>query len=864
MTRILVFLTATLAAFLAAAYAAKVLSESFIRFRTNHGLVAVLVFAASLLGFTIWAGGKRGGFEPVKSLPAMNEKIVAMRDTQMPGPTLHGYYAPTNFEADASVFVRPADAETPMLWQNHSVCDDFQPVTPEHVAGICGVVTTQQYGFLSPEEIGSEYNAYAPLYATNSLIRGISDFWVLTNECSQTFVWKDIAFNRDPSNLVSFAVQLYDWGDVDFVYGNIPANGFSAFIKRDDEIFDMAGLCASGHTVRIEKNLEQNTDWWLENYPEICSTNEMGELLFDYDTNEWYMVEFHFVLEEDECKRSLPCNTPKRSITESDNYVQVDVSVNLGEAHLKIYRNQNNICGGCILGRGQYSDTLKAMFEYGSRGKVVASWLRDVDPNSEGRIKNVSVDSKYGVQCTRLSSRSFELLRPITMRIDNSAPQGAGYMNLSASISPAISGGSFSWSATGDLRLMSSSGPNVDVVADGDGGGIVNCLWRKGDISATGAVSVASGELAVVPGSGYLELSFEHPVAFFESWHLGTNGETVAASAPYAEMCCSYRGMVPGTLTIDLAPFQSDTATLFSDGQPVSLPATYSLSGAQTLTFTVASSQHSSTEDGVGFVAEFETVGNETYSSSASVTFVEVKVEAAEIFPDDGPRHIFGPTETIKVTVDPHGEGTGESTFGPMLAVTNAVLSVSLGAANYSFPVKVIGPSGFIATSPRPIDLSVSTNLNFTPALEGQIGASFMVDLHYLPDFVSFAGVDVTEGEAAPSGVWGYFASHPDAVTSHDASHGAGATVPILNGNSGGHDNVGYSVGSLAQPLSAGGWHWDIPVYWSVPGSSATNRFMTNVQTFELSPNGDFTVGKFGCSAIRGTNGVQQISGGGN
>jgi len=191
-------------------------------------------------------------------------------------------------------------------------------------------------------------------------------------------------------------------------------------------------------------------------------------------------------------------------------------------------------------------------------------------------------------------------------------------------------------------------------------------------------------------------------------------------------------------------------------------------------------------------------------------------------------------------------------------------LSVSSGAANYSFPVKVIGPSGVIATSPRPIDLSVSTNLNFTPALEGQIGASFMVDLHYLPDFVSFAGVDVTEGEAAPSGVWGYFASHPDAVTSHDASHGAGATVPILNGNSGGHDNVGYSVGSLAQPLSAGGWHWDIPVYWSVPGSSATNRFMTNVQTFELSPNGDFTVGKFGCSAIRGTNGVQQISGGGN
>ena len=38
---------------------------------------------------------------------------------------------------------------------------------------------------------------------------------------------------------------------------------------------------------------------------------------------------------------------------------------------------------------------------------------------------------------------------------------------------------------------------------------------------------------------------------------------------------------------------------------------------------------------------------------------------------------------------------------------------------------------------------------------------------------------------------------------------------------------------------------------------------MTSVQTFALSPNGDFTVGKFGYTATRGTNGVQQVTGGG-
>ena len=53
-------------------------------------------------------------------------------------------------------------------------------------------------------------------------------------------------------------------------------------------------------------------------------------------------------------------------------------------------------------------------------------------------------------------------------------------------------------------------------------------------------------------------------------------------------------------------------------------------------------------------------------------------------------------------------------------------------------------------------------------------------------------------------------------------------------------------------------WHY------AVPGHSATNLFMTSVQTFALSPNGDFTVGKFGYTATRGTNGVQQVTGGGN
>ena len=213
-------------------------------------------------------------------------------------PGLHRYFAPSNFVADLSVFTRPTNAVTPSLWTRHSVCDDFRWALPGYKAGICGAVTTQPWGIDTPQRIKDCYETYAPLYATNSLIRGLGDFWAVTNENSMTFVWKDLAYNRSPSNLVSFAATVYDWGDFEFTYGNIPEGGFSSFVKLGAETLDMTQYAASGQTVRVEKNLEQDTEWWLENYPEICYTNATGELVFDYDTNEWCFVEFVYENQE--------------------------------------------------------------------------------------------------------------------------------------------------------------------------------------------------------------------------------------------------------------------------------------------------------------------------------------------------------------------------------------------------------------------------------------------------------------------------------------------------------------------------------------------------------------------------------------
>ncbi|MBQ6142457.1 MAG: hypothetical protein IJI54_14370 [Kiritimatiellae bacterium] len=265
----------------------------------RHGVAKVALLLLMSAPLVFWAGGKGGGPRSPEPTPEPGPEtpapVVPRREA---APGLHRYFAPSNFVADLNIFTRPTNAVTPSLWMRHSVCDDFQEALPDYIAGACGVVTTQPWGIDTPQLIKDCYETYAPFYATNSLIRGLGEFWAITNENSKTFVWKNLAYNRNPSNLVSFAATVYDWGDFEFTYGNIPEGGFSSFVKIGAEALDMTQYAASGQTVRVEKNLEQDTEWWLENYPEICYTNATGELVFDYDTNEWCFVEFVYENQE--------------------------------------------------------------------------------------------------------------------------------------------------------------------------------------------------------------------------------------------------------------------------------------------------------------------------------------------------------------------------------------------------------------------------------------------------------------------------------------------------------------------------------------------------------------------------------------
>ena len=232
----------------------------------RRGIAKTLLFVALSAPVTFWAGGKANVNRTVEDAESAREGS-AIKQSNNRLSSLHRYFAPTNFAAGADIFTRPTNAVTPSVWTRYSVSDDFRVAAPGWVAGICGVVTTQPWGIDSPETIEDGYTTLAPLYATNSFLLGTSDFWAVTNESSKTFVWKDLAFNRDPTNLVSFAATIYEWGDIEFAYANVPDGGFSSFVKIGSETQDMTPLVAEGQTVKLEKNSSRTPNGGLRTIP---------------------------------------------------------------------------------------------------------------------------------------------------------------------------------------------------------------------------------------------------------------------------------------------------------------------------------------------------------------------------------------------------------------------------------------------------------------------------------------------------------------------------------------------------------------------------------------------------------------------
>lgn len=944
----------------------------------RRGVAKSLLFVALSIPLAFWAGGKGGGVRAPSHVPNRT------------GSSLHRYFAPTNFVADAEVFSRPTNAVTPTMWTRHSVSDDFQLAAQGWVAGVCGVVTTQPWGIDAPEAIEDGYVTLAPLYATNAFLLGTSDFWAVTNECSKTFVWKDLAFNRDPSNLVSFAATIYEWGDIEFTYGNVPDCGFSSFAKIGSETQDMTPLVAEGQTVRLEKNLEQDAEWWLENYPEICYTNAAGELVFDYDTNEWCFVECLFAsdaynraydaykekaraLSNDVVrieKYTVMVETKRDPLAEDDSenrnpdlidkYIDMQVKrygehvgmngtaidelpEGVSPEDVEIFTEPNgtvtNIFHWIIddnsrvvakIGQspnpedfgldehfiplavrnyssGRFKISLKFAFtvETGStvrfkeNGKIIYTWAQRGDttgsyivPCRSGLVYDAHAYKGFASfgfsnDTERIEWRYDDDTRHCvnfhckhSLSIGGVSFETVNFSTARADMTPPVRNGSYSWTSSPNITTMPiAGGRRAGLFLENGDAGFVKCVWDNGqsgkwNLCATGEVSfVVNTEYTNL--TQFIEFDAAPRVLVFEDAHLGTDGIWVPATSNLAStLSCAYNGNRPGAL--ELSKVSGPDCILSENGSAVSLPHSWEVSGGgndAVRSFAVGGlSPGDTAEFRLRFTSDIVPGGMDYY---ATISAVGLEVMALRTWPTERHRRVFGPIEIANFSVSgavgdvswhsPIGTTNGNTFSVAMPQVPmDTTMTLVVNGYEHVFPISVVAPAECVGTNAVPMAdadwLEVSTNI----LAVGEIGAGLRIDLKLLPDYVSFEGLRTMEGYADVSDLQGYFQNVVMTNTSHGSANGAWRVNTVLEGNNAGIDRAGgaYRAEELPQPWGNGSYSFAIPFYWWVDGSSQTNQFATNVQTFRLFANGDAEVSKFGWTAHRGTNGVQTVTGG--
>ena len=149
--------------------------------------------------------------------------------------------------------------------------------------------------------------------------------------------------------------------------------------------------------------------------------------------------------------------------------------------------------------------------------------------------------------------------------------------------------------------------------------------------------------------------------------------------------------------------------------------------------------------------------------------------------------------------------------------------------------------------------------------MPGEVAVGMVTHRQLMPDHVSFEHLYVEEGECPVSGVNGFFEPMSQSLPPHDASAGAWKTSEVGSGNFIDDDFAGIGFkAALGTSYSHGSFQYNVPNYWYVmKGSSIIGKkepFGIKPGVFELYQNGDFTITRFDCAVLRGTNGVARVT----
>ena len=273
----------------------------------------------------------------------------------------------------------------------------------------------------------------------------------------------------------------------------------------------------------------------------------------------------------------------------------------------------------------------------------------------------------------------------------------------------------------------------------------------------------------------------------------------------------------------------------------------------------------------VTFHAEV-TGGGNTVSNDKSLTVGRLKVEAVSDFPTNKPRHIYGPLEETNISIVPQilfdsTTMTGHIPYNGELTrtMTNYFMRVCNRRKNFHITVKHASaelPLSFSVIEPNR-KLRVGRHGALAPKMwgshyarlripaVGEIGVALIVETYLEPSFVSFHCLNVEEGFALATNIYGCFTNVQPQKLSHDDKAGAGRWNRVEANNQIGFDCAAYLDVFNLPYGEAGGFSWNIPIVWYTYDMLMTNSLNAVSQKFNLKNNGDMTVFKYGCWARR-------------
>ena len=357
------------------------------------------------------------------------------------------------------------------------------------------------------------------------------------------------------------------------------------------------------------------------------------------------------------------------------------------------------------------------------------------------------------------------------------------------------------------------------------------------------------------PAGPSISADFSAKAIVFEDAYMNASGQCVSGQSTDSEVTCYAYGGTNGisySFTIEGA-----------DGKlrrigGARFPMTGTLAAGESFLRRVkydAVAPSTNVEDIVVHAEYTENGTGATDSKDEKITAVKVKVEATASFPSNRVRHVFGPKERFDVVATPAAYGESDLRAPSSAGEFNVGLDVA--KVYYSIELTVIPPASVVTGEViRDMTAEDWRSDHWDPLYSSVVGAGFVARWHLQPGHVSFENIEVSEGGAPMSGMWGCFAdavNYPPEEYAHTPRAGAAKWSSVGSGNVvGAEDFVGVQLG--VPPASNGGFSLQIPWYWRAVNDSSEHLFTHLQQSVSVTSNGVTTISKAGLSRTRGVN----------